>query len=204
MATEPVVEVPSQVADNTAKPKLPAIPKGATVRRRPIPTRTPSTRAEKRIYITAKTPFRSVTTRVRKQLNKNLREASSSNKAFTNRLAGNKGVSLDDRIRAIQRNATSSAKKSGGIVSGSGSGSGDGVGLEDAGTVVILGTGRAIPKVVEVALFFQKQTDCIVQLKTASVGAIDDVIQEGEEEWGGEGEERVRMMSSLEASIRLR
>ncbi|KAI0835458.1 Rpp20 subunit of nuclear RNase MRP and P-domain-containing protein [Hypoxylon sp. FL0890] len=191
MATEQAPEATSQAPEGTAKPpKLPPIPKGATVRRRPIPTRTPSTRAARRIYITAKTPFRSVTARVRKQLDKNLREASASNKAFTNKLAANKNASLDDRIRAIQQQSSK--------------GSRSGIGLEDSGEVVVLGTGRAIQKVTEVALFFQKQADCIVQLRTGSVGAVDDVIQEGEEEWGGEGEERVRMMSSLEASIKLR
>ncbi|KAI0848520.1 Rpp20 subunit of nuclear RNase MRP and P-domain-containing protein [Daldinia vernicosa] len=192
MATEQPSETVSQVPEQPTKPaKLPPIPKGATVRRRPIPMRIPSTRASRRIYITPKTPFRSVTARVRKQLDKNLREASASNRAFTNKLAGNKNASLDERIRAIQRQ---SASKN----------SGSGIGLEDAGEVVVLGTGRAIQKVVEVAMFFQKQQDCIVQLKTGSVGAVDDVVLEGEEEWGGEGQERTRMMSSLEASIRLR
>ncbi|KAI1460190.1 Rpp20 subunit of nuclear RNase MRP and P-domain-containing protein [Annulohypoxylon moriforme] len=200
MATEQISDVPSQVSDDDNQPvKLPAIPKGATVRRRPIPTRIPSTRASKRIYITAKTPFRSVTARVRKQLDKNLRQASSASNAFTNKLAANKGASLDERVRAIQRHSSQSVKSK-----GNSSGAGSGTELENAGEVVILGTGRAIQKVVEVALFFQKQNDCIVQMKTGSVGAIDDVVEEGDEEWGGEGEERVRMMSSLEASIRLR
>ncbi|KAI1392477.1 Rpp20 subunit of nuclear RNase MRP and P-domain-containing protein, partial [Hypoxylon trugodes] len=193
MASEKETETPSQVSKDATKPtKLPPIPKGAKIRRRPIPARQPSTRASKRIYLTPKTPFRSVTTRVRKQLDKNIREASSSNKAFTNKLASNKNASLDERIRAIQRGSSSK-----------GNTSGNGIGLENAGEVVVLGTGRAIPKVLEVAMFFQKQADCIVQMKTGSVGAVDDVIQEGEEEWGGEGEERVRMMSSLEASIKL-
>ncbi|KAI1379905.1 Rpp20 subunit of nuclear RNase MRP and P-domain-containing protein [Hypoxylon crocopeplum] len=196
MATESTPEAIPRVPEDTAKPtKLPAIPKGATVRRRPIPTRTSSTHSERRIYVTAKTPFRSVTARVRKQLDKNLRGASASNKAFTNRLAGDKNASLDERIRAIQRHSSTST---------SSKGSGSGIGLEHTGEVVVLGTGRAIQKVTEVALFFQKQTDCIVQLRTASVGAVDDIVQEGEGEWGGEGEERVRMMSCLEASIRLK
>ncbi|XXH02619.1 hypothetical protein Hte_008998 [Hypoxylon texense] len=184
----------SQVLPGDApKPKLPPVPKGSTIRRRPIPTRTPSTHASRRIYVTARTPFRSVTTRVRKQLDKNLRSASASTKAFTNQLAAKKNASLDDRVRAI-----SARTRPGGNSSGSG------IGLEDAGEVVVLGTGHAIQRVVEVALFFQKQADCVVQLKTGSVGAVDDVVEEGDEEWGGEGQERVRMMSSLEASIRLR
>ncbi|KAI1395642.1 Rpp20 subunit of nuclear RNase MRP and P-domain-containing protein [Hypoxylon fuscum] len=194
MATESASEAPSQLSTDTTKTKLPPVPKGSTIHRRPIPTRTPSTRASRRIYISAKTPFRSVTTRVRKQLDKNLREASASNKSFTNQLAAKKNASLDDRMRAIQRHTSHPNNNS----------SGSGIGLEDAGEVVVLGTGRAIQKVTEIALFFQKQADCIVQLRTGSVGAIDDVIQDGEDEWFAEGEQRVRMMSSLEASIRLR
>ncbi|KAI1779208.1 Rpp20 subunit of nuclear RNase MRP and P-domain-containing protein [Hypoxylon cercidicola] len=187
MAPESPFEAHSQVPGDATKPKLPPIPKGSTVRRRPIPTRAPSTRASRRIYVTARTPFRSVTTRVRKQLDKNLRTASASSKTFTNRLAGDKSASLDDRVRAIAARSRSSW-----------------TGLEDAGEVVVLGTGHAIQRVVEVALFFQKQADCVVQLKTGSVGAVDDVVEDGEEEWGGEGKERVRMMSSLEASIKLK
>ncbi|KAI1761501.1 Rpp20 subunit of nuclear RNase MRP and P-domain-containing protein [Hypoxylon sp. FL1150] len=191
MAPERPLEAHSPVPGDAARTKLPPIPKGSTVRRRPIPTRDPSTHASRRIYVTARTPFRSVTSRVRKQLDKNLRTASASAKAFTNKLASRKNASLDDRVRAI-----SSQTRPGG--------NGIGVGLEDAGEIVVLGTGHAIQRVLEVALFFQKQADCIVQLKTGSVGAVDDVVEEGDEEWGGEGQERVRMMSSLEASIKLR
>ncbi|KAL7622980.1 hypothetical protein AAE478_006659 [Parahypoxylon ruwenzoriense] len=187
--------------------KLPKIPKGATVRRRPVPIKTPSTGAARRIYITAKTPFRSVTARVRKQLDKNLRAASASNSgAFTSRLAGNKRASLDERIRAIQQNQQRSSRAGSGAAAAANSGSG--IGLENTGEVVVLGTGRAIQRVAEVALFFQKQNDCVVRLSTSSVAALDDVFaqgeEEGEEEWGGGGEERMRMMSCLEASIRLR
>ncbi|KAI1486838.1 Rpp20 subunit of nuclear RNase MRP and P-domain-containing protein [Biscogniauxia mediterranea] len=170
--------------------KLPPIPKGTTIRRRPIPSRASSTSSSRRIYVTAKTPFRSVTTRVRKQLDRYLRQASSSSKAFTNKLAGSKNASLEDRVRAIQhqsRNGTTS-----------------GIGLEDAGEVLVLGTGRAIQKVTEVALFFQNQPDCVVQLRTGSVGTVDDIVVEGEEGFGGESDERVRMMSCLEVSIKLR
>ncbi|KAI1080608.1 Rpp20 subunit of nuclear RNase MRP and P-domain-containing protein [Whalleya microplaca] len=183
-------EALSQLPESSKLDKLPAIPKGATVRRRPMLTRPPSTHSSHRIYINPKTPFRSITTRVRKQLDKYLREASASSKAFTNRLAGKKNASLDARIRAIQQHSEK--------------GRASGVGLEDAGEVIVLGTGRAIQKVTEVALFFQKQRDCIVQLRTGSVGTVDDVVVEGEEEWGGEGEERVRMVSCLEVSIKLR
>ncbi|KAI5867509.1 Rpp20 subunit of nuclear RNase MRP and P-domain-containing protein [Durotheca rogersii] len=187
--------------------KLPPIPKGATVRRRPTPVKTPSTRSTRRIYVTANTPFRSVTARVRKQLDKNLRTASaSSGSAFTSRLAGRKHASLDERVQAIQRHQKQRQRQRSDDDddSATGTGSGIGIGLEDAGEVVVVGTGRAIQRVAEAALFFQKQDDCVVRLRTASVAAVNDVIEEDDEEWGGEGEERTRMMSSLEASIRLR
>ncbi|KAI1506023.1 Rpp20 subunit of nuclear RNase MRP and P-domain-containing protein [Biscogniauxia marginata] len=180
------------MASTTDVKKLAPIPKGTTIRRRPIPSRASSTSSARRIYVTAKTPFRSVTTRVRKQLDKYLREASSSNKAFTNKLAGSKNATLEDRVHAIQRQSRN--------------GSSSGIGLENAGEVLVLGTGRAIQKVTEVALFFQNQPDCIVQLRTGSVGTVDDVVVEGaeDEDFGSQPDERVRMMSCLEVSIKLR
>ncbi|KAI1343503.1 Rpp20 subunit of nuclear RNase MRP and P-domain-containing protein, partial [Xylariaceae sp. FL0016] len=191
MAPTPEKQLPS----GNSVAKLPPIPKGSKIQRRPIASRPVSTRSEKRIYVTPKTPFRSVTTRVRKQLDKYLRQASSSNKTFTNKLATDKHIGLSDRIEAIQRQSQAQAGKS----------SGSGIGLEDATEVVVSGTGRAVQKVVEVALFFQKQPDVMVQLRTESVGAVDDVVEENEEEedpFAG-GEQRVRMMSALNVFIRL-
>ncbi|KAI5921816.1 Rpp20 subunit of nuclear RNase MRP and P-domain-containing protein [Camillea tinctor] len=180
----------SEVVENSHVTKLPPIPKGTTIRRRPIPSRASSTSSARRIYVTAKTPFRSVTTRVRKQLDRYLRQASSSSKAFTHKLATSKSASLEDRVRAIQHQSRN--------------GNTTGIGLEDAGEVLVLGTGRAIQKVTEVALFFQNQPDCVVQLRTGSVGTVDDIVVEGEEAFGGQPDERVRMMSCLEVSIKLR
>lgn len=155
--------------------------------------RAPSTHSAHRIYINTKSPFRSVTARVRKQLDKNLRQASYANTAFTNRLAGRKNASLDDRVRAIQKHQQQN----------------NSTGLENSGEVVVLATGRAIEKAVGVASFFQKQRDCIVQLRTSSVGTVDDVVAaaEGDEEdvsFGGGDETRKRMVSCLEVSIKLR
>jgi len=164
--------------------------------------RAPSTHAAHRIYINPKSPFRSVTARVRKQLDKNLRQASSVNTSFTNRLAGRKNASLDDRVRAIQRHHHQQNSSTGGNHGT--------VGLENSGEVLVLATGRAIDRAVRVASFFQKQRDCIVQLRTSSIGAIDDVVAatRGEDDedvpFGGGEETRKRMVSCLEVSIRLR
>ncbi|KAI0403855.1 Rpp20 subunit of nuclear RNase MRP and P-domain-containing protein [Xylaria palmicola] len=182
----------SQLPDAPAQ-KLPPIPEGATVRRRPIPSGpVASTHSARRIHVTAKTPFRSVTTRVRKQLDKYLRQSGSSRTAFTNKLSQKKNASLGERIRRIQEQSQNTA--TGGL----------GLGLEDSGEVLVLGTGRAIQKVVEVALFFQKQRDCIVQLRTGSLAAVDDIVSKEEDGLEGDVTERARMLSSLEASIRLR
>ncbi|KAI1431297.1 Rpp20 subunit of nuclear RNase MRP and P-domain-containing protein [Xylaria sp. CBS 124048] len=173
--------------------KLPPVPKGTTVRRRPIPSGpVASTRSARRIHVSTKTPFRSVTTRVRKQLDKYLRQSASSRNAFTNKLSQKKNASLGERVRRIQeqsQNATTG---------------GQGLGLENAGEVLVVGTGRAIQKVTEIALFFQKQSDCIVQLRTGSVAAVDDLISKEEDGLEGDVTERARMMSTLEVSIRLR
>ncbi|KAI0021324.1 Rpp20 subunit of nuclear RNase MRP and P-domain-containing protein [Xylariomycetidae sp. FL0641] len=189
----------SQARGNNTVKKLPPIPKGFKVQRRAGLTRPPSTASVQRIYVSPKSPFRMITSRVRKQLDKFLRQASASNKAFTNRLAGSKNATLDDRVRALQRHATQRP-----------SGSGE---YADAGEVLVCGTGRAIQVVLQVASFFQKQNDCVVQLRTGSIGAIDDVVaNEGEEKeeeeeedpWASGADQRVRMMSSLEASIKLK
>ena len=166
---------------------------GSKVVKRRISERAPSTHAAHRIYINTRSPFRSVTSRVRKQLDKNLRQASYVNTAFTNRLAGKKYASLDERVRAIQNQQQQR-----------GTGASIGIGLEESGEVLVLATGRAIEKAVNVASFFQKQRDCIVQLRTRSVAAVDDVVVEGEEDFPFGDETRKRMVSCLEVSIKLR
>ncbi|ORY55239.1 Rpp20 subunit of nuclear RNase MRP and P-domain-containing protein [Pseudomassariella vexata] len=179
-----------QKPKQAAPAKLPPLPKGTTIRHRPIPSRTPPTRASHRFYVKSSTPFRSITTRVRKQLVKNLRTSSSTHpQALTNKLS-KKDMSLSSRIYALEQ------------------AQGSGIGLEHAGEVVVAGTGKAIEKVVNVAAFFKGQGDCEVTLRTGSVGAVDDVVQEGEDEeemgWEDGSKTRVRMVSSLEVSIKLR
>jgi len=88
--------------------------------------------------------------------------------------------------------------------------------------VLIKGTGRAIEKVLNLAVWFQKQADCRVSIVTGSVGAVDDIEedpveqeaetvagaeQEGdamEEEREGLSETRVRMTSVLQVAVSLK
>lgn len=150
--------------------------------------RAPSTHTAHRLYVNPRTPFRSVTTRVRKQLDKILRTASSLDpQAPTARLARRSTLSVAARAHTLQRDPGAS-----------------GIGLETAREVVVLGTGRAIEKVVHVAAFFRGQPDCDVTLRTASLRAVDEVIVEGGEHEGGTEQRRARMVSCLEAHIRLK
>lgn len=82
----------------------------------------------------------------------------------------------------------------------------DGIALEHAREVVVIGTGKAIEKVVNVAAFFQQQGDVDVKLTTGSLGAVDAIMPEEEEE-NGLGlalGERERMVSCLEVTIKLK
>ncbi|KAK8104868.1 uncharacterized protein PG998_011901 [Apiospora kogelbergensis] len=187
----PVAAVQTQLPGDDKLPtpathaKLPPIPKGATVHRNLIGPRQPSTSKAFRLYINPKTPFRSITTRVRKQLNKILRTASAVNPQASTAQIAKRGFQLDRRIHALQHTA------------------GSGIGLEDGREVIVLGTGRAIEKVLSVAAFFQGQKDCEVRLRTTSVSAIDEVLAGGDDNAGEREEARARMVSCLQARIRL-
>ena len=78
--------------------------------------------------------------------------------------------------------------------------------------VFLKATGKAIENALGLALYFQGQDDVKIRLKTGSVGAVDDIVQEegetpnvirrdDEEELP---ESRVRKASTLEVAISLR
>ncbi|KAK1721271.1 Rpp20 subunit of nuclear RNase MRP and P-domain-containing protein [Colletotrichum acutatum] len=71
------------------------------------------------------------------------------------------------------------------------------------GEAIVLGTGRAIEKVLSIAAWFTEQSDCEVEVRTKTVGTVDDVVLEEEDEGFGE-ESRVRKISCLEVTVRLR
>ena len=71
--------------------------------------------------------------------------------------------------------------------------------------VILKGTGRAVEKVLALGLFFQGQTDCRVRVGTGSVGAVDDLVEKGDDGDGeGEEETRVRRVSVVEVGVYLR
>ncbi|EFQ32607.1 uncharacterized protein GLRG_07621 [Colletotrichum graminicola M1.001] len=70
------------------------------------------------------------------------------------------------------------------------------------GEAVVLGAGKAVEKVLAVAAWFTDQSDCVVEVRTKTLRVVDDVVVEGEE--GFEDESRVRKLSGLEATVRLK
>jgi ribonuclease P/MRP protein subunit POP7 len=67
--------------------------------------------------------------------------------------------------------------------------------------VVLVATGRAISKAVDVAGLFTREKDLLVLMRTRSLKAVDDVVAE-DEEGDLEDEVRVRYLSCLEVGIR--
>jgi ribonuclease P/MRP protein subunit POP7 len=136
-----------------------------------------------------------------------------------------RGLPLTARVAALSTGGRSTSSR-GGNNSDDGP---DGTGESDEGEVIVVGTGRAIEKTLNVAAWFQKQSDCQVSLRTRSVAAVDDIVlgranntnadgdwdidadpddadgeQEDEVDPDAEEHSRIRMMSCLEVSVRLR
>lgn len=66
--------------------------------------------------------------------------------------------------------------------------------------MVLKATGKAIERLLQVALFFEEEEGVKVEIRTGSVGAVDDVV---EKDGGETGESRVRRASCLEVGVRL-
>lgn len=97
-----------------------------------------------------------------------------------------KHTSLAARIQGLEREAAASGTKTG----------------EKKVEVLVTGTGRALEKVMSVAGWFEEQGDCDVELRTGTVGTVDDIVEGDDAE--EEEESRVRRLSKLEVVIRLK
>ncbi|KAF4963359.1 hypothetical protein FSARC_8609 [Fusarium sarcochroum] len=150
--------------------KLPPIPQGSRIEKRPLTRRQPPASSKSRIiYVSSKSPFMAVVKRVRKQLDASLKTTN----------AAPKHASVHSRIEGLKRT-------SGGDV--------------DSGVVTVAGTGRAIEKTLAVAGWFEQEGDCEVEVTTGTVGTVDDVVADGEEE----DDSRLRKLSCLEVRIKLK
>ena len=65
--------------------------------------------------------------------------------------------------------------------------------------VVVKASGKAIEKALDLGLYFSKQEDCRVRIRTGTAGAVDDVEVEGQEDIS-----RVRRVPVLEVAISLK
>ncbi|RDA95379.1 hypothetical protein CP533_3502 [Ophiocordyceps camponoti-saundersi (nom. inval.)] len=156
--------------------KLPPIPDGAKVRKRPLLRRQAGSSSRKPvIYVSSSTHFMSVVNRVQRLLDKSLRDAAAS-------AAAPRNASLSARVQALSRDdAAASASRT---------------------AVTVSGAGKAIEKTLSVASWFENKGDCAVEVRTGTVGAVDDVLPaEGED---GDDETRVRRLSYLEVVVRLK
>ncbi|PNY23077.1 Uncharacterized protein TCAP_06972 [Tolypocladium capitatum] len=163
----------SAQSSRAAMKKLAPIPDGAKVQKRPLMRRQlPSSSKTPIIYISSSTPFMSAVKRAQKLLDKSLRNATA---------AAPKNATLHARVQALQRSG--------------------GEDNSDATAVTVMGTGKAVGKTLGVVGWFEQRGDCVVRIRTGTVGTVDDVVVA---DGGAEDESRVRMVSCLEGVIRLK
>ncbi|KAF1983840.1 hypothetical protein K402DRAFT_157024 [Aulographum hederae CBS 113979] len=147
-------------------PKLPRLPDNAKVTKRPllrpaIPSPHASASSQKVVYVSTRTPFISAVKRVRNLLENVEKRAVQSEKAVTHqgKKTNQKMPAKGDAILAEARKQALARK----------------IGEREKEKVVMKGTGRSIDKVMQLAVHFQQQEDCHVEVRTGSVPTIDDV-----------------------------
>lgn len=134
---------------------------------------------QKIVYISSSTPFMSAVKRVEKLLrlaDKRAVQAATTNAKQQGPHKGGKrkrGADGDENLGIAEEmeRVKRDKRRQGGGMNG-GEETVDGVGEE----VVLKGTGKAIHRVLELALWFQqREQEYVVRLRTGSVGAIDDI-----------------------------
>ncbi|CAK3794042.1 hypothetical protein DOTSEDRAFT_75599 [Lecanosticta acicola] len=158
-------------------PKLARLPKDAKVEKRPlmrppIPSPYSGAHNEKVVYVGSKTPFMAAAKRVEKLLRlSEERLVQSATKLAQNdarrksRRGGRQGdndeiLAIAEAVEAQKRNSTAGHESTG----------------EE---VVIKGSGKAIPKVMDLGVWFQQRDETYsVRLKTGTASSIDDVTYE--------------------------
>ncbi|KAM7189966.1 ribonucleases P/MRP protein subunit POP7 [Rhypophila sp. PSN 637] len=181
---------------NRPQEKMPALPKGSRIHKRPLPNAPFNLRQSSSssqpvfdldgylmppraahtviIKVSSKAPFMSLVKRVRK--------------ALENGPQKTKGLPLTARIAAMEVEMKAKDSNMGPITDA----------LDD---VVLIGTGRAIQKTVEVGCFFTRDKNLLVIPRTRSLAAIDD-IEMDDDEVDIEDGVRTRHVSCLEVGIR--
>lgn len=132
------------------------------------------------IYVGTKSPFMAIVNKVRHALDHSPASRST------------KGLPLAARMAALNSSSTKGTE---------GEGEGD--------EILVRGTGRAIATTLRVAAWFGRQNDCRISVRTMSIEAVDDVVndEDGAEEEGGFAAEegtRARWVSCLEIGVSMR
>lgn len=135
--------------------KLPKLPSYAKISKRPllhpaIPNPFASSAFQKVVYVKHKTPFIPIIKRVRHLLSK---------------------AEDRDTQSLISRKTPLDAKRVEAAIAG---GQEEKKGNREE--IYVKATGRAIERALQVALFFQQQSDCRVRISTGTADAIDDII----------------------------
>ncbi|KAF2867254.1 Rpp20 subunit of nuclear RNase MRP and P-domain-containing protein [Massariosphaeria phaeospora] len=171
----------------TKKQKHARLPDNTSITKRPLhhpliptPFASASASAPKTLYITASSPFIPAIKRIRRLLAETAKRAQQSRAAAANNarwkpqpqaeLQPNGRLAPQDVERQI---AEGSRENNGG--SAAAVGKGQGKGAEEEEEVYVKATGRAIPRALEIGVFFQKESDCKVRVEIGSVSAIDDI-----------------------------
>ncbi|KAJ5025477.1 Rpp20 subunit of nuclear RNase MRP and P-domain-containing protein [Bipolaris maydis] len=201
----------AQPSTRSKRQKLAKLPPNAKVSKRPLlhpalPTPFASSQHPKVLYITASSPYISALKRVRKLLAQVSQRRKQSLSAREKTLGRARFAAANGKLdaRMVEREIAGEAARKRDADGGAGGGE----------EVYLKATGRAIPRALEIGLYFQAEADCRVRIEMGSVSAVDDVEvsvqgeQQGREEGGGGDDEipetRLRMVSSVSVSIGLK
>ncbi|KAI7554227.1 hypothetical protein KC331_g679 [Hortaea werneckii] len=169
-------------AKSEKKTKLPKLPPNATVSKRPlhhaaIPSPYAGASQQKVVYVGTRTPFLSAVKRVEKLLrlsDKRLVQSATTLARQEGQNGRKRKRQDDDAVDEIgdiarQVESAKAKRKAGGLTTGDDD-------VEGAGEEVLLkGTGKAIPKVMEMGCWFQQRQEYMVIVRTGSVAAVDDI-----------------------------
>lgn len=154
----------------------------------PIPSPYAGADKPKIVYISTKTPFISAVKRVQKLI-------SLAEKRVTGKFDLVNGTGSDrQKLKALYANAAAPSKKQ-----------------KESEAVILKATNMAIEKALNLAQFFQRQEGLSVQLRTGTVGVVDDIVHDNKR--GGTDKEeqlvelpdsQIRKISMLEVSIMLK
>jgi ribonuclease P/MRP protein subunit POP7 len=164
-----------------------------------IPTPYSSSASPKTIYIKASSPFIPAVKRIRNllsEITKREKQSQAANSKRRKSLEANGRLKSGDVEVAVAEEA---ARLKGGAEVDS---------VEEKEKVYLKATGRAIPRALELGVYFQGEGDCVVRVEMGSVKAIDDIEIRGGNVEGQEEEDvpetRIRTVSSVTVSIGLK